>query len=97
MCCGAYRARGNGIDAKPSVWTFLGDASYTLYLTHVLPIELLLLWWSAHPAAPDLIILIGSGVAILFAWRMYVLVEISLLKLSGCRMGAFAAHSKPQN
>ncbi len=75
------------IDAKPSAWTFLGDASYTLYLTHVLPIGLLLLWCSAHPAAPDLIILIGSASAVVFAWRMYVLFEIPLLTRLGRRMG----------
>ncbi len=71
------------IDAKPSAWTFLGDASYTLYLSHMLPIQLLLLWWTAHPIAPDLNIAIGSSVSVLFAWRMYVLVEIPLLKLVG--------------
>jgi len=31
------------IEARPSMWTFLGDASYTLYLSHMLPIQLLLL------------------------------------------------------
>jgi exopolysaccharide production protein ExoZ len=73
------------IDAKPSAWTFLGDASYTLYLSHMLPIQLLLLWWTAHPIAPELTLVIGSLVSVLFAWRMYVLFEIPLLKLLGRR------------
>jgi len=71
------------IDAKPSAWTFLGDASYTLYLTHMLPIQLLLLLWTAHPIAPELAIVIGSLVSVLFAWRMHVAFEIPLLKLLG--------------
>jgi exopolysaccharide production protein ExoZ len=73
------------IDAKPSAWTFLGDASYTLYLSHMLPIQLLLLWWTAHPGAPELNIVIGSLASVLFAWRMYVLFEIPMLKLLGRR------------
>ncbi|MER8850142.1 acyltransferase [Mesorhizobium australicum] len=31
------------IDARPSAWTVLGDASYMLYLIHTLPITLLLM------------------------------------------------------
>jgi exopolysaccharide production protein ExoZ len=73
------------IDAKPSAWTFLGDASYTLYLSHMLPIQLLLLWWTAHPGSPELNIAIGSLVSVLFAWRLYVAFEIPLLKLLGRR------------
>ena len=73
------------IDAKPGAWTFLGDASYTLYLSHMLPIQLLLLWWTLHPAAPELIVVTSSLVSVLFAWRMYVVVEIPLLRFLGRR------------
>jgi peptidoglycan/LPS O-acetylase OafA/YrhL len=75
------------VDAKPSVWTFLGDASYTLYLTHKLPLVLLLvvLWWSAHSVAPALIIVMGSSLSLLFAWRVHVLFEIPLLQWLGRR------------
>jgi exopolysaccharide production protein ExoZ len=73
------------IDAKPSAWTFLGDASYTLYLSHMLPIQLLLLWCMAHPMAPELTTVIGSLASVLFAWRMYVLFEIPLLEWLGRR------------
>jgi exopolysaccharide production protein ExoZ len=71
------------IDAKPSAWTSLGDASYTLYLSHMLPIQVLLVWWTTHPGAPELNIAIGSLVSVLFAWRLYVAFEIPLLKLLG--------------
>lgn len=71
------------IDAKPNAWTFLGDASYTLYLSHMLPLQLLLLWWVAHPVAPELTIVIGSLASVLFAWRMHVLFEVPLLKWLG--------------
>jgi exopolysaccharide production protein ExoZ len=73
------------IDAKPSAWTFLGDASYTLYLSHMLPIQLLLLWCMAHPMAPELTIVIGTLASVIFAWRVYVLFEIPLLELLGRR------------
>jgi exopolysaccharide production protein ExoZ len=74
------------IDARPSVWTTLGDASYTLYLAHMLPMSLLLLvWWKAHPAAPALIIAVDSLAAVLFAWRMYARFEIPLLAWLGRR------------
>jgi exopolysaccharide production protein ExoZ len=73
------------IDAKPSAWTFLGDASYTLYLSHMLPIQLLLLWCMAHPTAPELTIVIGTLASVIFAWRMYALFEIPLLELLGRR------------
>jgi exopolysaccharide production protein ExoZ len=73
------------MNAKPSVWTFLGDASFTLYLTHALPVGLSLLWWSAHPVAPDLIAAIDSSLSLLFAWRVHVLFEIPLLQWLGRR------------
>ena len=83
------------IDAKPSMWTSLGDASYTLYLSHMLPIQLLLLWWVAHPAAPEVIIVTGSLASVLFAWRIYVLFEIPLLRLLGRRNRAPSATEPP--
>ena len=66
------------IDAKPSVWTVLGDASYMLYLVHTLPITLLLMLWIAFPIPPDLIIVSGVVVSVLFAWRMYIRFELPL-------------------
>ena len=83
------------IDARPSAWTFLGDASYTLYLSHMLPIQLLLLWWTVHPAAPELIVVTGSLASVLFAWRMHVMIELPLLGWLGRRNEA-PATTDPQ-
>ncbi|HXE26467.1 MAG TPA: acyltransferase [Roseiarcus sp.] len=83
------------IDARPSAWTFLGDASYTLYLSHMLPIQLLLMWWVAHPAAPEVIIVAGALASVLFAWRIYVLLEIPLLRWLGRRNHAPSAAEPP--
>ncbi|RUW85695.1 acyltransferase [Mesorhizobium sp. M1E.F.Ca.ET.063.01.1.1] len=69
------------IDAKPSAWTVLGDASYMLYLIHTLPITLLLVLWAAFPIPPDLIIMIGVGTSVLFGWRMYIRFELPLREL----------------
>lgn len=66
------------IDARPSAWTVLGDASYMLYLIHTLPITLLLMVWTTFPIPPDLIIVIGTAVSVLFAWRMYIRFELPL-------------------
>ncbi|WP_077374578.1 acyltransferase family protein [Mesorhizobium prunaredense] len=66
------------IEANPSAWTILGDASYMLYLVHTLPISLLLVVWMSYPINPDLIIAIGVGTSVLFAWRMYVRFELPL-------------------
>ncbi|OBQ62620.1 hypothetical protein A8146_15975 [Mesorhizobium loti] len=68
------------IDAQPSAWTVLGDASYMLYLIHTLPITLLLMVWTAFPIPPDLIIVIGTATSVLFAWRMYIRFELPLRK-----------------
>ncbi|GLQ76946.1 acyltransferase [Mesorhizobium huakuii] len=68
------------IDAQPSAWTVLGDASYMLYLIHTLPITLLLMVWTAFPIPPDLVIVIGTATSVLFAWRMYVRFELPLRK-----------------
>jgi exopolysaccharide production protein ExoZ len=65
---------------QPSLWTYLGDTSYTLYLTHTFIITPLLLLWTAFPIQPDL--LIGTSVlaSVVFAWRVYVRVERPVLE-----------------
>jgi peptidoglycan/LPS O-acetylase OafA/YrhL len=67
------------IDAKSSAWIYHGGVCYSLYVTHILPIQLLQGWWQAHSIGPDLIVVIGS--AVLFAWRMHERFEIPLLNL----------------
>jgi exopolysaccharide production protein ExoZ len=85
------------INSKPSVWTFLGDASYSLYLTHTLPISLLLVFWSRYPIAPpDVITAVGVIVSVLFAWRIYVRFELPLLKALGRVKAADGAPAKPE-
>ncbi len=44
------------VKARESVWTYLGDASYSLYLSHTLPLSLLLAVWMKVAIPPDLII-----------------------------------------
>jgi exopolysaccharide production protein ExoZ len=63
------------IKARESVWTYLGDASYSLYLSHIFPLSILLALWMKFPIPPDLIILIGISAALLFAWRIHERVE----------------------
>ncbi|MDK1388433.1 acyltransferase [Sinorhizobium sp. 8-89] len=46
------------VRAERSIWTYLGDGSYTLYLFHTFPISLFLTLWNAFPLAPDIIILL---------------------------------------
>jgi exopolysaccharide production protein ExoZ len=67
---------------RESVWTELGNASYSLYLTHLLPLNALLLLWRIHPVPADLIVLIGIAVALLFAWRVHERVEKPIMALS---------------
>lgn len=71
------------IKATPSIWTELGDASYTLYLTHTLPITALLGIWASGSFHPDLIILVSVAASVLLAWRLYVRIELPLLRLFG--------------
>jgi exopolysaccharide production protein ExoZ len=58
------------IRARRSVWTYLGDASYSLYLSHPLILALLPLCIK-FPMSPDLIILAGISLSLLFAWRAH--------------------------
>jgi exopolysaccharide production protein ExoZ len=65
-----------------SVWTYLGNASYSLYLTHTLPLSVLFVLWRIHPMPADLIVLIGILAALLFAWRVHERVEKPIMTLS---------------
>jgi exopolysaccharide production protein ExoZ len=68
------------IKARESVWTYLGDASYTLYLVHTFVVSALLTLWIAVPLQPDLIIAATMAAAVIFAWRVYERVEKPLLR-----------------
>ena len=63
------------IQARESVWTYLGDASYSLYLSHTFPVSLLLALWINFSIPADMIIFIGISTALLFAWRVHERIE----------------------
>lgn len=67
------------IRTAPSVWTYLGDASYALYLVHTFMITPLQALWTKFPIPADAIIAIGLITSVLFAWRVHELVEKPLL------------------
>ena len=64
------------IKAREGVLTYLGDASYALYLVHVpvvLGVSVLLLRWLKLPA--DVAIAVSVAASILFAWRIHEVIE----------------------
>ena len=63
------------IEARGSVWTYLGDASYSLYLSHPLLLAELQRIWMSFPAPPDIIIAVGVAASVTFAWRVHELIE----------------------
>ena len=72
------------VDARPSLWTYLGGASYTLYLTHPLVISPLLVFWlTFRPPFPELVIATGIAGSVLLAWRLHELFEKPLLRMMG--------------
>jgi exopolysaccharide production protein ExoZ len=68
------------ISAQKSVWTYLGDVSYSLYLVHTFIVSMLLVVWTAFPIQPDLLILLTMFASVAFAWRTYEMVEKPILK-----------------
>jgi len=76
------------IKARESIWTYLGEASYSLYLSHgLIMIGLLTLtaralgFWENLPMQPDFIIFIFVSASLLFAWRVHELFEKPILAL----------------
>lgn len=65
------------IEAKPGVLTYLGDASYSLYLVHPLVLIVLAAALKLSPYAypADLIIAVGVGLSVLAAWRVHEAIE----------------------
>jgi len=73
------------IKARESVWTYLGDASDTLYLVHTFVVSALLTLWIAFPLQPDLVVVATMAASVILAWRVYERVEkfsLSALPLS---------------
>jgi exopolysaccharide production protein ExoZ len=71
------------IRTTPSAWTYLGDASYALYLVHTFMVTPLQALWTKFPIPADAIIAIGLITSVLFAWRVHELVEKPMLSRLG--------------
>jgi exopolysaccharide production protein ExoZ len=67
------------IQTARSVWTYLGDASYALYLVHTFMVTPLQALWMKFPIPAEAIIVIGLTTSVLFAWRVHELVEKPML------------------
>lgn len=67
------------IQTARSVWTYLGDASYALYLVHTFVVTPLQALWMKFPIPADAIIAIGLTASVLFAWRVHELIEKPIL------------------
>ena len=63
------------IEARESRWTYLGEASYSLYLSHILIIFPSFALWKMLNAPADLIVIACVAGALLLAWRTHELVE----------------------
>jgi len=69
------------LKARPGVLSYLGDASYALYLVH--PLALLTipvaLKVSGLSLPPDLIIVVGVALSVFAAWRVHEVIEKPIL------------------
>jgi exopolysaccharide production protein ExoZ len=81
------------IAAQPSALTYLGDASYSLYLVHPLVMWLMHLGLVVFPVSmsADALILIQMAASVLVAWRFYELFEKPILNLLNRRRTASPA------
>ena len=68
------------IKMQRNVWTYLGEASYALYLVHTFIIAALLPLWLAVPVPADVIIIVGITTSILASWRIHELIELPILR-----------------
>ena len=73
------------IEAKPSVWTYLGDASYSLYLTHYFVLLALSHLWAIFPMPVDFTLAMGVAASLLFACLIHERVEKPILRAFGWR------------
>lgn len=68
------------IKARPSVWTDLGDASYSIYLVHLTVLTALLALWRHVEATNAVITFVGMVASLIVAWYVHDLVERPLLR-----------------
>lgn len=68
------------IKAKPGRLTYLGGASYSLYLTHPGIVSAIALFWWTPLRQPEIMVAIGMVAAVVLAWRVHERVEKPVLK-----------------
>ena len=68
------------IKARQSVWTYLGDASYSIYLVHITVLTGLLTLWRFVPAPHLVIVVVGVCASLLLSWRVHELIERPILR-----------------
>lgn len=68
------------LDVRQGLLTYLGEASYALYLTH-LPVVIIVAWALCRftPAPPDAVVGIAAAASIALAWRVHELFEKPML------------------
>lgn len=76
------------LHSAPSTWTYLGDASYSLYLSHTFILTPLQALWVKFPIYPDAIIAIGLLLSVIFSWRVHERLERPILQRLGRRRAA---------
>ena len=69
------------VEVRPGVLTYLGDASYSLYLVHPLVLFLMagMLKAVRTPLPADVVIFLGLAMSVLAAWRVHELFEKPML------------------
>lgn len=76
-------------------WILLGDASYSIYLTHTLILPSLyirwLKWGMVENLPPDLLIIVSLALAVLAGCIFYKLVELPLLRFLNNRLRGITA------
>jgi exopolysaccharide production protein ExoZ len=82
-----------------SWWIFLGDASYSIYLTHSLIVTLLyekwIQWGVAEKLMPDLLIVVSLLLTAAAGCIFYKLVELPLLRFLNRKVGSWSANKLP--
>jgi exopolysaccharide production protein ExoZ len=66
--------------ARESVWTRLGDASYSLYLLHPAVLGALLQIFLKAPIQSDMIVILGTAASVILSWRAHVIIEMPILR-----------------
>ncbi|MBV8841101.1 MAG: acyltransferase, partial [Alphaproteobacteria bacterium] len=69
------------IKARESRWTYLGEASYSLYVSHILLISPSFALWKMLHAPADLIVVACVGGALVLAWRTHELIEKPIARM----------------